>query len=135
MKRSINYRLIGGIGRALVTIPLLIAVCIISVTSDYKLPVTVKKADMNGDGIISSSDVLDIMSLSSGLRNDYTYADFLKADMDGDGIITAADAYKAKSRVSASVTIKTEEETTSASPLVDSFAASQSVPVVPMSIS
>lgn len=129
MKKKINYRIIGATGRVLVTIPLLIAICIISVTSGYKLPVTVKKADMNGDGIISSSDVMSIMNISSGSRKELSYTEFLKADMNGDGRITAADAYKAKAKVSGSVTILTEEKTTSASPLVDSFASSQTVPV------
>ena len=131
MKRKINYKLLGRIGRLLVLIPLLIAVPVISVTSGYKLPVTVKKADMNGDGIISSSDIITIMNMSSGLENSFSYDEFIKADMNCDGTITAADAYLANDRISASVIIKYEEETQpAAQPLVDTFASSQTVPVV-----
>ncbi len=131
MKKQINYNLLGKIGRILVLIPLLIAIPAISVTSGYKLPVTVKKADMNSDGIISSSDILSIMNMSSGLVTDITYDDFIKADMNGDGTVTAADAYLANGNISASVIIRHEEETQpTTEPLVDTFASSQTVPVV-----
>lgn len=132
MKESRKYRILGRLGKLLIMIPLIIAVAAVSVTSDYTLPVTVKKADMNGDGIISSADVSMILSYTSGNADIISSSDFEKADMNSDGKITATDAYLAKRKISASVVIKYEEETEpSTAPLVgDTFASTGAVPVI-----
>ena len=61
MKKIKKYRIIGNIGKFLVCIPLMIAVAAASVTSGYKLPVRIMRADMNSDGYISNADIEEIL--------------------------------------------------------------------------
>lgn len=131
MKRKINYNILGNIGKTLVTIPLMLAVIAISVTSGYKLPVRITKADMNSDGFISNADVEAILKLSSGNTAIMTPEIFLKADMNSDGRITSADAYLAATRMSSSVIINYEDVPETTTPLVNnSFTSTGTIPVI-----
>ena len=84
MKRKINYNILGNIGKLFITVPLMIAVIAISVTSGYKLPLKILKADMNYDGFISNADIEEILKLASGCTTPLTKEIFLKADMNSD---------------------------------------------------
>ena len=131
MKRKINYNILGNLGKTLVTIPLMLAVIAISVTSGYKLPVRITKADMNSDGFISNADVEAILKLSSGNTAIMTPEIFLKADMNSDGIITSAGAYLAATLMSSSVIINYEDVPETTTPLVNnSFTSTGTIPVI-----
>lgn len=132
MKRKINYNILGYTGKILVIIPLMIAFVAISVTSGYKLPVRIRKADINSDGFISNTDIEEIQKLASGDTMNLSYETFLKADINEDGKITSADAYLASSMMSSSVIINYEDvpETTT-SPLVNNnFTSTGTIPVI-----
>lgn len=132
MKRKINYNILGNIGKLLITVPLMIAVIAISVTSGYKLPLKILKADMNYDGFISNADIEEILKLASGCTTPLTKEIFLKADMNSDGKITSADAYLASTIMSSSVIINHEKlpEATTAPLVNNSFTSTGTVPVI-----
>ena len=65
MRKINKYDILGKIGKILIFIPLVLTFAIVSVTSDYQAATTVKKGDMNSDGIISATDVRMIMAYAS----------------------------------------------------------------------
>lgn len=132
MRKINKYDILGHIGKFLIFIPLVLTFAVVSITSDYKTAMTVKKGDMNGDGIISATDINMIMGYASNQTTEISDLDFKKADMDSDGIITAKDAYLAHDLISASVVIKYEEETEpTTAPLVNNnFTSTGEVPVI-----
>ena len=132
MQKINKYDILGQIGKILIFIPLVLTFAVVSVTSDYQSATTVKKGDMNSDGIISATDVRMIMAYASNQTKEISDIGFRKADMDSDGILSAKDAYLANAQISSSVTIKYDDEIEpTTSPLVNNnFTSTGSVPVV-----
>ena len=132
MRKINKYVLLGRIGKILIFIPLVLTFTVVSVTSDYQAAITVKKGDMNSDGIISSTDINMIMAYTSNQTAEISELDFRKADMDSDGVITAKDAYLANNLISSSVVIKYEDENEpTTAPLVNNnFTSTGAVPVI-----
>ena len=111
MRKINKYDILGQIGKILIFIPLVLTFTIVSVTSDYQAATTVKKGDMNSDGIISATDVRMIMAYASNQTTEISDLGFKKADMDSDGVLSAKDAYLANAQISSSVIIKYDDET------------------------
>lgn len=132
MQKINKYDILGQIGKILIFIPLVLTFAVVSVTSDYQSATTVKKGDMNSDGIISATDVRMIMAYASNQTKEISELGFKKADMDSDGVLSAKDAYLANTQISSSVIIKYDEEIEpTTTPLVNNnFTSTGSVPVV-----
>ena len=132
MRKINKYDILGQIGKILIFIPLVLTFTIVSVTSDYQAATTVKKGDMNSDGIISATDVRMIMAYASNQTTEISDLGFKKADMDSDGVLSAKDAYLANAQISSSVIIKYDDETEpTTTPLVNNnFTSTGAVPVV-----
>ena len=132
MRKINKYDILGKIGKILIFIPLVLTFAIVSVTSDYQAATTVKKGDMNSDGIISATDVRMIMAYASNQTKEISDLGFKKADMDSDGVLSAKDAYLANAQISSSVIIKYDDEAEpTPTPLVNNnFTSTGAVPVV-----
>jgi len=132
MRKTNKYVLLGRIGKILIFIPLVLTFAVVSITSDYQAAITVKKGDMNSDGIISATDINIIMAYSSNQTTAISDPDFIKADVDSDGVITAKDAYLANALISYSVVIKYEDdnEPTTAPLVNNNFTSTGAVPVI-----
>lgn len=98
-------------GKFLLLLPVILLCTVAAVSSDAPLFVKAESGDVNGDGVISMSDVAYILSCSASLSDDYPGSFPQRADLDGDGKITALDAKIAQSRIRSSVIIQAEEIT------------------------
>lgn len=98
-------------GRFLLLLPVLLLCTVAAVSSDAPLFGKAESGDINGDGVISLSDVAYILSYCAALSDDYPKSFPQRADLDGDGQITAHDAKIAQSRIHSSVIIQEEELT------------------------
>ena len=132
MRKINKYNILGQIGKILIFIPLVLAFTVVSVTSDYQIATTIKKGDMNADGIVSSTDVRMIMAYAANQTKEISDVEFKKADINSDGILSAKDAYLANAQVSSSVIIKYDEEIEpTTAPLVNNnFTSTGAVPVI-----
>lgn len=131
MFRISKYSVLGFIGKILIFIPLTLVFTVVSVTSDFNGTQSIKKGDINSDGIVSHADVSNIMMLISGKSGDISPLEFTKADVNSDGKINSADVAAASRYISSSVVMKYNEEEETTAPLVqNTFSSTSTVPVV-----
>ncbi len=132
MKRKINYNILGLGGKILIAVPLMLSVITSAVTSGFRLPVRIQRADIDSDGIISYTDIQKIANMATGTEPIVSSEMFLKADMNSDGKITAEDVHIATSLMTASVIIKYDNEPEpTTTPLVgNNFTSTGTVPVI-----
>ncbi|MCD7774594.1 MAG: dockerin type I domain-containing protein [Clostridiales bacterium] len=129
MKRF-NSRVIAIVLKILAVIPFSVLIIMAAVNSDYEFK-TVKAGDVDGDGLISNTDITYILSLASDLLSDTSLPASTSAviDIDGDGKITAYDAHLlGESREDGNVVILSSDdaEAQAAEALVNSISLGQS---------
>lgn len=126
METAKNFSYLTKIGKHLLFLPMF-ALCLLASISLAEDPDVILDGDIDGNGVVTQSDVEYILNNAGALTNQHSRTYTRRADTNSDGMITAADAAIAMINLASSVTDSVGVEPEGDPPLVGGSISAKTV--------